>query len=131
MSDFRTAVEPDKAADTPAPAEAPADTSASSVVKLPDLLATFQDESGKPYAAEYFDVKDMWNKEAGLKYELETIEGYLKKQVSEGKLANNTKAAADFMKSMEKEAKIQRFDSAVQRITKLVAFIEFKEYVHG
>lgn len=111
--------------------EAEVDASSPVVTHVPELLATYSEDMGHPYTADYFEVPDMWKREENLKYEVETIEGYLQKQVSEGKLNNSTKAAKDFLKSMEKEAKIQRFDSPANRISKLVAFIEFKNYIYG
>lgn len=93
------------------------------------LLATYADDQGKPYVANYLEIEDVWKRQPELKLEVETIEGYLRKLVSEGKLDNSTRAAAKYLKEMEKKAGSNPYDSANQRIAKLLAYIDFKKVV--
>ena len=40
---------------------------------IDSLLATYQDDQGKPYVAKYLELDEVWNKEESLKNELETF----------------------------------------------------------
>ena len=132
MSDptFRTAntpVEPaPKVADKPiVDAGTPVETHVDS------LLATYQDDQGKPYVAQYLDIADIWDKEPTLKNELNTIEGYLREEVTKGRLENNTKSASKYLKELEKKAETNPYESTTQRLSKILAYIEFKKVVNG
>lgn len=97
----------------------------------PDLFATHEDDMGVPYTAEYFDVKNVWDKEESLKRDIREIEGYIREQVSKGKVDNSTKAANAFLKDLERKAGLTRYESSSNRINKLLAYIDFQQVVRG
>lgn len=131
MSDttFRTPV-----ADTPVapstPSE-PGDVAVGSEVKETSLLASYEEETGRPYTADYFDLKNMWSREPGLQRDLQEINSYVLEQVKSGTLDNSTRSAEKFIKDMERSAGLTRYESANTRIAKLLAYIDFKRTVNG
>lgn len=131
MSDavFRTSASTEPV--TPAAPTAIADIGDSVDTKIPDLLATYQDDQGKPYVAKYFDMENLWDAEPTMRYEMESIEGYMKDLISKGKLDNSVKAGDRFLKDLEKSAKISPYESTTNRINKLLAYIEFKKVVES
>jgi hypothetical protein len=82
-----------------------------SVTHIDTLLATYQEDQGNPYVAQYLDVKDVWDKTENLKGEVNLIEDYLRDQVKKGDLDNTTKAADKYLK--------------------ILAYIEFQRVVNG
>lgn len=130
MSDttFRTARQPQEQA--PAPTPQP-DTPSSVDTKVPELLATYSEDMGNPYSAEYYDVKEVWSEEPNLKSEITEIEDYLKKQVSDGKLDNSTKAADKYLRELEKKAGTNPYESTTKRISKVLAYLEFQRVVNS
>lgn len=123
---FRTPSEPQSTAPS-----SPKDTTGTTSTEAPELVATYMDDQGKPYVAKYLNVESVYSEEPHLKNEVETIEKYIQDQVKNGKLDNSTKAADKFLKEMEKKAEISPFASANQRISKLLAYIDFRKVVDG
>lgn len=93
------------------------------------LLVSYQTDQGRPFTATYFDVQNVWDKEPTLKRDLLEIEGYLRSQVESKKLANDTKAADNFIKELERKAGIVRYETPATRIEKLLAYIDFRKVV--
>jgi hypothetical protein len=124
---FRTAQE--QTEEQPLPADAKVESSVK--VSVPELLVSYEEDQGKPYVAKYFDVGDTWNKEKGLERDIKEIDGFLKEQVSKGNLDNSTKAADQFIKELERKAGLSRYESVNNRISKLLAYIDFKRFVNG
>lgn len=124
---FRTAA-PAAPAKSAAP-QAPGDPSHASDTHESDLFYTYEDDQKKPYAAEYFEVNDVWDKEPTLARDLKEIEGYVRSQVSDKKVDNSTKAAKEFLKELERKAGLSRYESHPQRIQKVLAYIDFKKVV--
>lgn len=127
-SPFRTAqpAEPAKPADKPI-----VDASTGAETHIDDLIATYEDDQGKPYVAKYFDIEGVWDQQPELKRDLKEIEGYIRSQVSADKVENSTKAAKEFLKDMERKAGLTRYESTNQRITKVLAYIDFQRTVNG
>jgi hypothetical protein len=115
------------------PTEKPGDNSSTTAISehKDTLLATYQQEIGKPYVATYFDMPTMWDKDPSIKNDLSTIEGYLNSMQAKGKLENSTKAAAKYLREMEKKAETNPYESTTNRINKLIAYIDFQRVVHG
>ncbi len=115
------------------PTEKPGEDSSTTVVSdhKDTLLATYQQEIGKPYVATYFELPNMWDKDPSTKNDLNTIEGYLKSKQASGDLENSTKAAAKYLREMEKKAETNPYESTTNRINKLIAYIDFQRVVHG
>lgn len=132
MSDgsvFRTAD-----AATPAPAETnakAADPALVSDTSEKSLFASYEDDQKHPYTADYFEIKEVWDKEPTMARDLKEIEGYIREQVEGKKVHNSTKAAKEFMKELERKAGLSRYESVNQRITKVLAYIDFQRVVHG
>lgn len=99
--------------------------------KVPELLATYSDDQGKPYIAEYLGVDNIWDQDKTLENELNTIEGFLKDQIKKGKLDNSTKAGNKFLQALEKKAETNPYEGTNKRISKILAYIEFQRVVHG
>ncbi len=97
--------------------------------KAGDLLYTYEEEAKRPYAADYLDVKEVWDKEPVLQREVKTIEQFLRQLVVSKKIDNSTKAAKNYLEYMEKEAGIKPYESATRRIAGLLKYIEFREVV--
>lgn len=121
-------VETTPAVEAPA---APVDTSGSSEIHLDGLLVTYQDDQGKPWAAKYLEIDDVWKDQPELKLEVETIEGFLRDQVSKNRLDNSIRAAEKYLKEIEKKSGSNPYDSTNQRITKILAYIDFLKVVHS
>lgn len=124
---FREAVTPQEAATAPAPVVTQAGDSVSTHV--PELLATYQEDQGLPYTAEYFDLKNVWDKTENLATELKGIDKYLQELVADGKLDNSTKTASKYLADMEKKAGVNPFDTPNKRISRLTAYIQFRRTV--
>lgn len=126
---FRTSQTPEPEAEVKAePVEI--DVSTSSKVSVPDLFVSYEEDQGKPYTADYFELENTW-KQPELKREIEEINGYLKEQVTKGKVDNSTKAVSAFLKEMERKAGLSRYESTTNRISKILAYIDFQRVVHG
>ncbi len=95
------------------------------------LFASYEADQKRPYAADYFEVPEMWDKEPTLSRDLKEIEGYIREQVEGKKLDNSTKAAKDYLKELERKAGLSRYEPAPQRIEKILAYIDFQRVVHG
>lgn len=130
---------------TPAPAPAPVAKKTEPTVDNPltpggkstvdtkaaDLLATYEQDQGKPYVADYYDIGGVWNKEPTMERDLKEIEGYIRLQVTKGKLDNSTRSAEKFLKALEREAGLTTYESTPQRIQKMLSFIDFKKVVNS
>lgn len=125
---FRSAAEPttDKPADKPI-----VDASTGVETHIDDLVATYESDQGKPYVAKYFDIESVWDEQPELKRDIQEIEGYIRSQVSADRVDNSTKAAKEFLKDIERKAGLTRYESTNQRITKVLAYIDFQRTVHG
>ena len=102
-----------------------------SAVEAPtDLLATYEETTGKPYTSEYYELGDMWNRETSLKTDLQRIEQHLREKVSRNELNNSVKSASKYLKELEKKADIDPvIDSTNRRIEKLSAYIDFLDVI--
>jgi len=130
MSVFREA---DTSTPTPTAPKDAAIVDAGSPVEThaPELLATYRDDMGKPYVAEYLDVTNVWDQDKTLQRDVEEIEGYLQEQVKNGVLDNSTRAGKEFLKQLERDAGLTRYESGANRIQKLLAYIDFKRVVNS
>lgn len=127
---FREAVDTSQQADTPKTSEKPiADIGSPVQTHIDSLLATYSDDMGKPYTAQYLGLDGVWDKDATLTNEINTIEGFLKQQISKGKLDNSVKAGQKYLKELEKKAGTHEYETATKRISKLLAYIDFRKVV--
>lgn len=95
------------------------------------LFATYEEDQGNPYSADYFEVKSIWKDEPTLANELKTIEGYIREKVTSKQLENNTKSAKKFIQELEKKAGTNQYENTNKRIQKLLAYIEFRKVVES
>jgi len=130
---------------TPAPAPAPVAKTAEPTVdnpltpggkstvdtKVSDLFATYEQDQGKPFVADYFDVGNVLNEEPTLARDLKEIEGYVRAQVEGKKIDNHTRAAGKFMKQLERDAGLTTYEATPNRIQKILAYIDFKKVVNS
>lgn len=125
---------------TASPAPAPVSTESAKGVDSPgvapdthesSLFATYEDDQGNPYAADYFEIKGIWKDEPTLANELKTIEGYIREKVSNKEIENNTKSAKKFIQELEKKAGTNVYENTNKRIQKLLAYIEFRKVVES
>lgn len=132
MSTFRTLQEVQEPT-TPEVQEAPKEVEARTepIIKVPDLMYTYEGDQGHPYTAEYFEVKEVWNKTPEMERDIKEIEGYVREQVSKGSVDNSLKAAEKFLREMERSAGLTRYESTNNRISKLIAYIDFKRIANA
>ena len=90
---------------------------------------TYEGDNMRPYTADYFEVSGVWDEDTSLARDLREIEGYIREQVHLGKLENTTKAAAQFIKELERKAELTRHESGPVRIQKLLSYIDFRKVV--
>lgn len=126
---FRTAAPAQT--DTPSTPVTPGDPSGTATISESDLFATYEGDQKKPYMADYFGVPETWDKEPSMARDLKEIEGYIREQVENKKVANDVKSAQKFMKEMERKAGLSTYESANQRITKILAYVDFRRTVDG
>jgi hypothetical protein len=93
------------------------------------LFATYELDQKRPFMADYFEVATIWDEEPSLARDLQEIEGYVREQVTNKKVDNSIKAAKEFIKELERKAGLTRYESAPQRIVKILAYIDFKKVV--
>lgn len=131
MSDavFRTAAAP--VTDSPGGETAAIDPAHVSDSHEASLFVTYEADQKRPFMADYFDVPQMWDKEEGMKRDMQEIEGYIREQVNGKKVDNSIKAAKEFIKSLEREAGLTRYEAVPQRISKILAYIDFRRVVNG
>lgn len=114
----------------PATSDAPADTTTSATQNNESsLFATYEDDQGRPFSSDYFEIGNIWDKEEGLTNELRTIEGYLREKVTKGDLENQTKAVKKFLTELEKKAGTNPYENTHKRISRVLAYIEFRKVV--
>lgn len=99
--------------------------------KEDSLLATYEQDQGKPFVAEYFDAVGVWDKEPSLMRDLQEIEAYIRDKVEKNQIDNSTRAGKEFLKNLEREAGLTRYESTSTRIAKILAFIDFKKVVES
>lgn len=128
---FRKAAEPAQQVSQPVVDKPIVDAGTPVETHIDSLLATYQDDQGKPYVAQYLEVSEIWDKEPTLKNELNTIEGFLRDEVKKGNLENNVKAASKYLKDLEKKAETNPYESTTKRLSKILAYIDFRRTVNG
>lgn len=94
-----------------------------------ELFSTYEEAAGRPLAADYFEIPNLWDENSHLARDLQEIEGYVRQQLRTGTLENSVKAAKDFIKQLERDAGLTRYESTATRIQKLLAYIDFKRIV--
>lgn len=122
---FRTAAPPS----VEAPATPVADPTMIASEHEASLFATYEDDQGHPFIADYLDIKTVWDKEASLSSEVKQIEGYIREEVSNGKIENSIKAAKKFIQELEKKAGVSQYESTNKKISRLLAYIDFRRKV--
>lgn len=128
-STFRTAA---PAVDTPAAKPMPTgDPTGGSTVSETSLFATYETDQKKPYVAHYLELDGVWDKEPSLARDIKEIEGYIRSQVEAKKIDNSTKAAAQYLKELERKAGLSRYESTPQRIQKILAYVDFQKVVNS
>lgn len=121
----------------PAPAEAKPTSTTGPEPNKPatpgelELFSTYEEAAGRPLAADYFDIPNLWDENSALARDLQEIEGYVRQQLRTGSLENSVKAAKEFMKQLERDAGLTRYESAANRIQKLLSYIDFKRVVNS
>jgi hypothetical protein len=85
-------------------------------------------ETKSPFSARYFDITNLSESET-FKDELNTIDQYLLKLVSTGKLKDDSKSALKKIKSIEKMANIEDTESNARKMMKLSAFVKYLQQI--
>ncbi len=130
MSTFRTKEEA-QTTEVQAKPVKPVESDSQPIIKVPDLMYTYEQDQGKPYTAEYFDLGSVWNESPEMERDIKEIEGYVREQVTKGNVDNSVKAADSFIKELERKAGLNRYESTNNRISALLAYIDFKRTVNG
>lgn len=133
MSDsvFRTAAAPSPTT-TSSDSSSPdtSGTNRSSGVEVPYL--DYQNEHKKPFSVDYFELGNLWDdRDGGFKSEISIIEDYMYHLIGNGKISNSTGAVKEQIRSIEKQAGVNKTDTTVNRIAKITAFTKFLKDVEG
>jgi hypothetical protein len=120
-STFRTKVEPTT---TESPKQEIVVSGDNVQTHAPELVATYMEDMGKPYVAKYLNIESFADRPEFAR-DLAEIEGFIKDRVAKGELDNSTKAADKYLKDLERKAGLTTYESTNQRITKLLAYIDF------
>lgn len=95
-----------------------------------ELVATYKEVVGKPFVAVHYDVANIWDDpDGGFAEEINTIENYIKKMVTEKRLENSTDKAKVFLKEAEKAAGVDPKESTLVKIIKVAAFVKMKKEI--
>lgn len=91
------------------------------------LVATYQEATGHPYTAQYYDITNIWKeKTGGFESEVSTIESYIKDLVVDDQLDNSTEAADTWFKQAEKKAGVTPEDTTTTKLIKVSAWIRMQ-----
>jgi hypothetical protein len=93
------------------------------------LVATYQEATGNPYTAQFYDITNVWNQEKGFQNEVATIEGYVKDLVTDDQLDNSTEAADKWYKLAEKKAGVTPEDTTSLKLIKLSAWVKMQREI--
>jgi len=92
---------------------------------IPPFL-DYEEEKGKPYLVEYFDLGEFWqDKVGGFENEVQTINSYIKDEIEQGRLDNSVEAVKELLKGIEKQAGFDKTDRNVVKIAQMAAYTEF------
>lgn len=92
------------------------------------LVATYEEATGTPYTAQYYDITNIWQEEkGGFKEEVRNIEYYLQQQVAAQKLDNSLEAADKWYSEAEKRAGIAPEESTAIKLIKLAAYVRMQQ----
>jgi len=122
-STFRSKAEPTKPAE-----HVPIEKSKAAIVdtKVDPPYLDWEREKGKPYIADYFGLDELWNdKVGGFEDEIDTIKTYIKDEIEQGRLDNDSNAVKTLLKTMEKQMGGDKTDRTVIKIAKMAAFTQF------
>lgn len=125
MSDstFRTKAEP------AAPeVHVPIEKSKAAIVdtKVDPPYLDWERETGKPYIVEYFGLGDLWKERVGgFEDEIKTINTYIRDEIEQGRLDNDSKAVKELLKRMEKQMGADKTDRTTMKIEQMAAFAQF------
>jgi len=111
--------------------QAPANVDKSSTAErttdeVPVPYLDYKNTKKKPFTAEYFELGNFWDdKDGGFENELSIIEDYMYHLIGDGQLGNSTEAVREKIKALEKQAGIKKYDTTINRISKVAAFTKF------
>lgn len=94
------------------------------------LVATYQEATGTPYTAQYYEISNVWKeKTGGFESEVSTIESYIKDLVVDDQLDNSTEAADKWYKLAEKKAGVTPEDTTTSKLIKLSAWVRMQREI--
>lgn len=94
------------------------------------LVATYQEATGHPYTAQFYDITNIWKEQkGGFESEVNTIESYIKDLVVDDQLDNSTESADKWLKSAEKKAGVTPEDTTTTKLIKVSAWIRMQREI--
>lgn len=84
----------------------------------------YRSEHKRPFCADFFELGEQGNEEV-YEDDIGEIESYLKDQISQGKMPNDTKMAKEKLKQMEKMVGYDKTERTVVKMAKLAAYVKF------
>jgi len=96
--------------------------SGESDIEVPFL--DYRSEHKRPFCADFFELGEQGNSEI-YSDDIGVIEGYIKDQISQGKMPNDTKMAKEKLKQMEKMIGYDKTERTVVKMAKLSAYVKF------
>ena len=86
----------------------------------------YEQENGKPYIADHFQLGETWDDvSGGFEKEVDIIESYLQDKITNGEIANNVSVIKDILKGIEKTTNIAKETRPIIKIETIAAYIEF------
>jgi len=111
------AVEPEAKGTTPTQASV-------SKVEVPYL--DYEQENGKPYLVEIFELGEHWaDRVGGFNEEIQAIEDYLREQVTSREIDNSLKGVKNRIKEIEKVVGVDKEDRAVIKLEVMAEYVKF------
>lgn len=96
-------------------------------------ILKYEQATGRPYAADHYGIGDLWGRgaEKAFKTEIGAIDGFVRDKVLSGNMADSTEAVKKYLRSLEKGAKCDTFESDSNKIAKIYAYIKFLQVVES
>lgn len=128
---FRTRSEatPQEAGEGP---EGKTEQSISSSKEVTPPYRSYQQQTGKPYVAEHFDLGEYWDDPSGgFQEEIGQINAYLTHKIDNGEIADTVEAVKNELKEMEKTNGLKKEERKIVKIGKIAAYTEFLNKANG
>lgn len=128
-STFRSAV----SSEASAPSPQATDDGSKPVSAVGGSFLSYEKATGKPYSAAHFGLSDLWGRgaESAFKTEIPAIDAYIREKVTSGAIADDLTSVKKYIKTLEKDARLDSYEGGERKIAKLYAYINFLRTIDG